>query len=170
MSEDFGCLIRPFPSSKRFKVRPPHLATLSPPSSFPAMGQFFEEIPPFLISWLEKQQMFWTATAPLSGMGHVNLSPKCTRGMFHIVHSQKVWYEDMSGSGLYPENTLWTVHKSDVRIIRCRDNISFERAWKWTNYNSLPCFRGSSQNLQAFWYRLASDRTILWISFLNFST
>ncbi|GAW07933.1 pyridoxamine phosphate oxidase [Lentinula edodes] len=67
---------------------------------FPAMGQFFEEIPPFLISWLEKQQMFWTATAPLSGMGHVNLSPKCTRGMFHIVNSQRVWYEDMSGSGV----------------------------------------------------------------------
>ncbi|KAJ3863565.1 hypothetical protein EV359DRAFT_42901 [Lentinula novae-zelandiae] len=102
VSEDFGYLIRTFPSSriKRFKVRPPHLATLSPPSSFPEMGQFFEEIPPFLISWLEKQQMFWTATAPLGRMGHVNLSPKCTRGMFHIVNSQKVWYEDMSGSGV----------------------------------------------------------------------
>ncbi|KAJ4490550.1 hypothetical protein J3R30DRAFT_3278074 [Lentinula aciculospora] len=60
----------------------------------------FSQIPDFLISWLQKQQMFWTATAPLSGIGHVNLSPKCTRGMFHIVNSQKVWYEDMSGSGV----------------------------------------------------------------------
>ncbi|KIK58718.1 hypothetical protein GYMLUDRAFT_45051 [Collybiopsis luxurians FD-317 M1] len=44
--------------------------------------------------------MFWTATAPLSGQGHVNLSPKCTRGMFHIVNQRRVWYEDMSGSGV----------------------------------------------------------------------
>ncbi|KAJ3724225.1 hypothetical protein DFJ43DRAFT_637875 [Lentinula guzmanii] len=64
------------------------------------MGQFFDEIPNFLITWLEQQQMFWTATAPLSGSGHVNLSPKCTRGTFHIVNPQKVWYEDMSGSGV----------------------------------------------------------------------
>ncbi|KAF5366658.1 hypothetical protein D9757_012760 [Collybiopsis confluens] len=64
------------------------------------MGQFFEEIPSHLISWIEKQQMFWTATAPLSGQGHVNLSPKCTRGMFHVVNQKQVWYEDMSGSGV----------------------------------------------------------------------
>ncbi|KAJ3992546.1 hypothetical protein F5050DRAFT_1801677 [Lentinula boryana] len=64
------------------------------------MGRFFDEIPNFLITWLEQQQMFWTATAPLSGTGHVNLSPKCTRGTFHIVNPQKVWYEDMSGSGV----------------------------------------------------------------------
>ncbi|KAE9396413.1 hypothetical protein BT96DRAFT_884801 [Gymnopus androsaceus JB14] len=64
------------------------------------MGKFFDEIPDFLFSWIEKQQMFWTATAPLSGFGHVNLSPKCTRGLFHIVNAQKAWYEDMSGSGV----------------------------------------------------------------------
>ncbi|KAJ3822299.1 hypothetical protein F5880DRAFT_1613925 [Lentinula raphanica] len=61
---------------------------------------FFDEIPDFLISWLKQQQMFWTATAPLNGAGHVNLSPKCTRGTFHIVDQHRVWYEDMSGSGV----------------------------------------------------------------------
>jgi len=64
------------------------------------MGKFFDEIPGFLSSWIEKQHMFWTATAPLSGLGHVNLSPKCTRGTFHIENANTVWYEDLTGSGV----------------------------------------------------------------------
>jgi len=64
------------------------------------MGQFFDEIPEFLLPWIEKQQMFWTASAPLSGLGHVNLSPKCTRSLFHIINAHRVWYEDMTGSGI----------------------------------------------------------------------
>jgi hypothetical protein len=63
------------------------------------MGQFWDEIPSTYIKWLQKQQMFWVATAPLSNDGHVNVSPKGVQGCFHIVSPTKVWYEDLSGSG-----------------------------------------------------------------------
>ncbi|KAF8965404.1 hypothetical protein BDZ97DRAFT_1658971 [Flammula alnicola] len=63
------------------------------------MGQFLEEIPQYLIEWILKQQMFWVASAPLSPDGHVNVSPKAIEGTFHVVHSRRVWYEDLSGSG-----------------------------------------------------------------------
>jgi len=64
------------------------------------MGQFFDEIPEFLISWIKKQQVFWVATAPLTADGHVNVSPKGLEGTFHVVNSRRVWYEDFSGSGV----------------------------------------------------------------------
>lgn len=65
------------------------------------MGKFFDEIPPFLAPWLSEQEMFWVATAPLTGQGHVNVSPKGVRGCFHYVSPTKVWYQDISGSGAY---------------------------------------------------------------------
>lgn len=49
-----------------------------------AMGQKFDHITPELIKFIQKQEMFWVATAPLSGTGHVNVSPKGVRGTFHI--------------------------------------------------------------------------------------
>ncbi|KAF9004551.1 hypothetical protein BDQ17DRAFT_1354206 [Cyathus striatus] len=63
------------------------------------MGQFFEEIPSSQISWIKQQKVFWVATAPLAEDGHVNVSPKGYDQTFHIVDSQRVWYEDLSGSG-----------------------------------------------------------------------
>ncbi len=40
------------------------------------MGQFTDEITDNLITWIQKQDIFFVATAPLSGDGHVSLSPK----------------------------------------------------------------------------------------------
>ncbi|THU80579.1 hypothetical protein K435DRAFT_785377 [Dendrothele bispora CBS 962.96] len=91
------------------------------------MGQFYDSIPPNLIEWIQKQHIFWVATAPLSQSGHVNLSPKCTRGMFHVVDESKVWYEDMTGSGIETishirENgrvtILFTAFEGPPRIVR----------------------------------------------------
>lgn len=48
------------------------------------MGKFYDEIPDFLFSWLPQQELFWVATAPLSGGGHVNVSPKGLKGTFHV--------------------------------------------------------------------------------------
>lgn len=62
--------------------------------------QFLPEIPEHLIEWILKQQMFWVASAPLSGDGHINMSPKGVEGTFHVVNSHRVWYEDLSGSGM----------------------------------------------------------------------
>ncbi|KAF9479205.1 hypothetical protein BDN70DRAFT_703892 [Pholiota conissans] len=64
------------------------------------MGQFYTEIPAFLIPWIQQQKMFWVSTAPLSESGHVNVSPKGFDNTFHIVNENQVWYEDMSGSGV----------------------------------------------------------------------
>lgn len=64
------------------------------------MVQFCDEIPAFVIPWIQQQKMFWVATAPLSQSGHVNLSPKGFEGTFHIMDQKTVWYEDMSGSGI----------------------------------------------------------------------
>ncbi|EMD41363.1 hypothetical protein CERSUDRAFT_109966 [Gelatoporia subvermispora B] len=63
------------------------------------MGKFYESIPTDLVDWIMKQEMFWVATAPLSGEGHVNISPKGLRGSFHIVNESRVWYQDLTGSG-----------------------------------------------------------------------
>jgi hypothetical protein len=64
------------------------------------MGQFLEEIPQYLVEWILKQQIFWVASAPLSADGHVNISPKAIEGTFHVDNSRRVWYEDLSGSGV----------------------------------------------------------------------
>ena len=40
------------------------------------MVKFYDDIPDFLVDWIPKQEMFWVATAPLSGEGHVNVSPR----------------------------------------------------------------------------------------------
>ncbi|KAJ7474748.1 hypothetical protein FB451DRAFT_1246510 [Mycena latifolia] len=64
------------------------------------MVQFFDEISPSLGKWIDQQQVFWVATAPLAADGHVNLSPKGGEGMFHIVNPRQVWYEDLTGSGV----------------------------------------------------------------------
>jgi hypothetical protein len=80
------------------------------------MVQYFDEISPGLSKWIEQQQVFWVGTAPLTGDGHVNVSPKggegtvATKssailaltqslGMFHVVNPRQVWYEDLTGSG-----------------------------------------------------------------------
>lgn len=64
------------------------------------MGKTFDTIPAFVVPWIQKQHMFWVATAALSETGHVNLSPKGFAGTFHIVDEKTVWYEDMTGSGV----------------------------------------------------------------------
>ncbi|EJF58548.1 hypothetical protein DICSQDRAFT_66872 [Dichomitus squalens LYAD-421 SS1] len=64
------------------------------------MGQFYDEIPETHIAWIKKQEMFFVATAPLSADGHVNVSPKGVRDSFHVESRSRVWYEDLSGSGI----------------------------------------------------------------------
>ncbi|KAI0641203.1 hypothetical protein C8Q79DRAFT_885080, partial [Trametes meyenii] len=64
------------------------------------MGKFYESIPPELTPWLLKQEVFWVATAPLSPEAHVNVSPKGVRDSFHVQSPTRVWYQDLSGSGV----------------------------------------------------------------------
>jgi len=64
------------------------------------MAKFYDEIPEWLFEWIQKQQMFWVASAPLSTQGHINVSPKGTENSFQVVNSKQVWYEDLTGSGM----------------------------------------------------------------------
>lgn len=62
------------------------------------MSDFNDHLTEDLQAFIEKQYIFFVATAPLSGEGRVNLSPK---GMdsFRILDKNKVAYMDMTGSG-----------------------------------------------------------------------
>ncbi len=62
------------------------------------MGKVYETITPELAGWIQKQHVFFVATAPLSARGHVNASPKgldCLR----ITGPCQVAYLDATGSG-----------------------------------------------------------------------
>ena len=62
------------------------------------MGKLYERITDQLAAFIERQHMFFVATAPLEGTGHVNLSPKGLDA-FHILDPLTVAYQDFSGSG-----------------------------------------------------------------------
>lgn len=62
------------------------------------MGKFSDQITPELQIFIEQQPMFFVASAPLSGEGHVNLSPKGLDS-FRILSSNRVAYIDLIGSG-----------------------------------------------------------------------
>lgn len=64
------------------------------------MVVFYDEIPESLVEWIKGQRVFWVATAPMNAHGHINLSPKGGEDTFHVVHSKRVYYEDLTGSGV----------------------------------------------------------------------
>ena len=63
------------------------------------MGKITEFITTGLQSWIEKQKLFFVATAPLSATGHINLSPKGLDS-FRIITPTMVAYQDLTGSGV----------------------------------------------------------------------
>jgi hypothetical protein len=56
-------------------------------------------ISPSLAEWLHAQPVFFVATAPRGGDGHVNLSPKGLDG-FRVLDEHRVAYLDLTGSGV----------------------------------------------------------------------
>lgn len=63
------------------------------------MSKVFETITPELQEWIAQQPMFFVASAPLSGEGLVNLSPKGLDS-FRILGERTVGYLDLTGSGV----------------------------------------------------------------------
>ena len=63
------------------------------------MGKVYDGITPTLAKWIERQHLFFVATAPLASDGLINCSPK---GMdtFRIVGPREVAYLDLTGSGI----------------------------------------------------------------------
>ena len=64
------------------------------------MGVYYETIPDSLNPWIRKQQMLIVCTAPLSGDGHLNVSPKGGTDFFGVLSPTRFWYMDLSGSGV----------------------------------------------------------------------
>ena len=64
------------------------------------MAKTYDEITPKLREFIEAQQMFFVATAPLAAEGHVNLSPKGLQGTLAIVDDRTIAYLDLTGSGV----------------------------------------------------------------------
>lgn len=63
------------------------------------MAKLFDQITPHLQAWIERQVMFFVASAPLDPDGHVNLSPKGPIGSLKVLGPRRVAYLDISGSG-----------------------------------------------------------------------
>jgi hypothetical protein len=62
------------------------------------VGKTYERIDGRLRDFIEAQPVFFTATAPLSGDGTVNLSPKGLSGSFAVLDERTVAYLDFAGS------------------------------------------------------------------------
>ncbi|GGM23507.1 pyridoxamine 5'-phosphate oxidase [Micromonospora sonchi] len=62
------------------------------------MGKTHERIDGRLRTFIEAQPIFFTATAPLTGDGTINLSPKGLRGSLAVLDEHTVAYLDFAGS------------------------------------------------------------------------
>ena len=63
------------------------------------MGKVHPEITPRLQEFIAAQPLFFVATAPLSGDGHVNLSPRGIAGTFRVVDETTFAFLDITASG-----------------------------------------------------------------------
>ena len=63
------------------------------------MGKTYDAITDDLRSWIDRQKMFFVATAPTDTNGHVNCSPK-GHDSLRILDESTVVYRDLTGSGI----------------------------------------------------------------------
>ena len=64
------------------------------------MAKIYDGIDAPMAAWIERQPVFFVATAPLAAEGLVNLSPKGTIGTFRVVDAHTFAYLDITGSGI----------------------------------------------------------------------
>ncbi len=64
------------------------------------MGSTYPQIDDRLARFIERQPVFFVATAPLSAEGHVNCSPKGNDGTLAVLDPHRVAYLDLTGSGI----------------------------------------------------------------------
>lgn len=63
------------------------------------MAKTYDGIDERLRAFIAAQHVFFVATAPSGGDGHVNVSPKGTPGTFVVFDERTVGYLDLTGSG-----------------------------------------------------------------------
>ena len=64
------------------------------------MGRTYERIEPHVAEWMLRQPVFFVATAPLAGDGHINCSPKGNRDELIVLGDRRIAYVDQTGSGV----------------------------------------------------------------------
>jgi hypothetical protein len=64
------------------------------------MAKTFDALDQKLRSFIDRQKMFFVATAPSSSDGHVNVSPKGLAGTFAVLDDRTIAYLDFTGSGV----------------------------------------------------------------------
>ncbi len=64
------------------------------------MGRVYESIDERLAAFIDRQPMFFVATAPSGTGGHVNCSPKSNDGDLVVLAEREVAYRDLTGSGV----------------------------------------------------------------------
>ncbi|MFI5043674.1 MAG: pyridoxamine 5'-phosphate oxidase family protein [Acidimicrobiales bacterium] len=91
------------------------------------MGKVHDSIDDALRSWIERQHMFFVATAALAADATVNVSPKGTDGTLAVLDDHRVAYLDLTGSGIETvahlrENgritLMWCAFDGPPRIVR----------------------------------------------------
>src|ERR1700712_716773 len=80
------------------------------------MGRSFAAIPDHLVSGREEQPIYFVASAPLDGDGHVNVSPK-GGDTFRVIDANAVAYLDLTGSGA--ETIAHTRENGRLTIMFC---------------------------------------------------
>jgi Pyridoxamine 5'-phosphate oxidase len=101
------------------------------------MGKVFEEIDGRLAGWIARQAMFFVGSAPLSGDGRVNISPKGPIGSLAVLGPDRIAYLDVVGSGAETiahlrENgrivVMFCAFEGPPRIVRLHGRGSFVQA------------------------------------------
>lgn len=80
------------------------------------MGKFSPSISVAHQQFISEQHLFFVATAPLSGEGRVNLSPKGL-DCFRVIGDNKVAYMDLIGSG--NETSAHTLENGRITFMFC---------------------------------------------------
>jgi hypothetical protein len=62
------------------------------------MSKRHDDVSPAMAAWIGEQSLFFVGTAPLSGDGHVNISPK-GGDSFRLLGPLEAVYQDYTGSG-----------------------------------------------------------------------
>jgi hypothetical protein len=63
------------------------------------VAKTFDGIDDRLVSWIGAQSLFFVASAPLDGDGHVNVSPKGPIETLQVIDEHTIAYLDLIGSG-----------------------------------------------------------------------
>jgi hypothetical protein len=124
-----------------------------------AMGKFFDAITESHRAFIHKQKLFFTASAPLSASGHINLSPKGIDS-FRVLSDSRVAYMDIVGSG--NETSAHILENGRLTIMFCAfDGAPNILRLYGKGYTVLPDDEGWEDLAQLFDIQLATRQIIV---------